>query len=150
MPQATVFSMFEGASVERLNFRHSRGETILPGELADVLKQDPQSVPDPVLREYLIRALGGDLVRPRGRPSSSLSALQCLAAEVMIDLCAETIREDIASGEMKRGRGDPEPRVLAADHVARVFGNFTGRRLSNQISSMKNRDNKNRDNDVSA
>lgn len=110
----------------------------LPEDLVLILENTPECVPDPLLREYLLRALRGELRRPRGRQASKLCLFQCLVADILIEMEVEAVRGEITSGELRRGRGDLEPKAIAADRVVKRFGNFTGRHLLNQISNMKN------------
>ena len=56
----------------------------LPEDLVLILENTPDCVPDPLLREYLLRALLSELRRPKGRPASKLSLSQCLVADVLL------------------------------------------------------------------
>jgi hypothetical protein len=129
--------MWDRTQPGNLRARLDRGQAIGPDDLIEVLKNSEASVPDPLLCELLLRALRGDLRAGRGRPRSKLSLSQCLVADVLREMEAEDVRREIAAGELQRSRGELEPKVIAADRVARRFGNITGRHLSNQISAMK-------------
>lgn len=112
---------------------------ILPEDLILILESTPGCVPDALLREYLLRALRGELRRPRGRPPSRLSSIELTVANIWIELVAEDVRADRAARATKRVRGELEPIIFAANLVARRFGNMTGRHLLNEISDMKKR-----------
>lgn len=110
---------------------------ILPEDLVLILENTPDCVPNAMLREYLLRALRGELRKPKGRPVSKLSHTMLRVAELWIELEAEDIRAERAANTTKRMRGDPEPMKLAADRVAPRFGNITGAHLLNEISVMR-------------
>lgn len=119
--------------------RPNDDRVILPEDLVLILESTPGCVPDAILREYLLRALRGELSRPPGRPRSALSRMQCQAAEIWIKQTAEWVREEIKTGELKRTRGDRGAAEIAANRVGRMFG-ITGLNLRNQISAMKKRE----------
>jgi hypothetical protein len=134
----TVFDDWDPNEVGSLRRRHDNEEIVLPEDLAIIVENDVSAVPDEILRGYLIKALRGELRRKSGRPPSSLPYAKLVAADAMIDVMVDVIKQEVADGVRRRIRGDLEPRVEAADRVARVFGNFSGRHLLNLISSMKN------------
>jgi hypothetical protein len=120
-----------------LKARQNDKRVILPEDLLLILESTPESVPDPLLREYLLRALRDELRRPKGRPASRLTANVLVVADICIKLKAEDICAERAVRGEKHVRGELEPTRLAADEFARPFGNITGQHLLNEISKMK-------------
>ncbi|SEM74859.1 hypothetical protein SAMN05192583_1087 [Sphingomonas gellani] len=110
---------------------------ILSEDLMLILENTPDCVPDATLREYLLRALHGELRKPTGRPVSKLSHAMLRIADIWIELEAEDIRAERAADPTKRMRGDLEPMKLAADRVAPRFGSISRNHLLNEISRMK-------------
>lgn len=117
--------------------RPNDDRVILPEDLVVILENNPDCVPDPLLRGYLLRALRDQLRRPRGRPKGKLSANELTVADIWPELEAKDIRAERAARATKRVRGELEPMKEAANRVARRFGNITGAHLLNEISSMK-------------
>lgn len=115
------------------------GSTPSVEDLAVIIEHNPDAVPDALLRELLLKALRGELSKPRGRPRSALSRMQCQAAEIWIEQSTEWVREEIETVGHKRTRGDPGPAEIAANRVGRMFG-VTGQNFRNQISTMKKRE----------
>lgn len=115
------------------------GSTPSLEDLAVTIEHNPDAVPDALLRELLLKALRGKLSKPRGRPRSALSRMQCQAAAIWIEQSAEWVREEIETGELKWTRGDPGPAEIAADRVGRMFS-LAGLNLRNQISAIKKRE----------
>lgn len=106
--------------------RRNDDRVILREDLVLILEKTPSCIPDDLLREYLLRALRGELRRPKGRPPSKLSKNELTVAAIWIELEAEEIRAERAARNTKRLRGQIEPGIEAADRVARRFGNITG------------------------
>lgn len=138
MDQPLPWASWDRSQLGSLKTRLDREQAITPEDLAVILEGDEACVPDPLLREYLLRALRGKLGRPRGRPKGGLPGYLLEIADGMIEQEAEHIRLERASEAGKRRRGDREPKALAADRIVWMFGNITGDALRNLISSMKN------------
>ena len=113
---------------------------ILKDDLVLILENKPGCVPDDLLREYLLRALRGELRRPKGRPPSKLSDNELTVVDIWVELEAKDIRAEREARITRHVRGELEPVKDAANRVARRFGNITGGHLLNQISAMKKRE----------
>ena len=119
--------------------RPNDDRVILPEDLVLILESTPECVPNTFLREYLLRALRGELSRPRGRPRSALSQIQCQAAETWIEQSTEWVREEGDQGALRRTGGDHGGKEVAANRVGRMFG-IAGQNLRNQISAINSQD----------
>lgn len=138
MQPSTIWSEWDRTQPGSLKRRHDAQESVLPGDLVLILESLPDCVPDALLRDYLLRALRGELHKPRGRPVSKLPNYMLASADVWIKDLAEDIRAERNGRPVKRLRGELEPTRAAADVIAKLFKNITGRHLLNQISKMKN------------
>lgn len=107
-------------------------------DVARVVEANPSLVPDPVIRDYVVKGLRSKLPRPRGRPKNGIGWLG------RIFMARDLVRERIA--ELKeaqrqallpvRKRGDPGLSEMAHEDVARRMRLGSGRSLANAISSL--------------
>ncbi len=139
MANETPFDLWDPARGSSLANRIEHGLDVMPADLITILEGDPDSVPDPLLRGLLVRALRGELRNPAGRPSTSrVRRLIIACAEYWVSDETKEVRAEISTGKLKRTRGDASPKQIAADRIAGLVpGNISGRTLLNEISSLK-------------
>ncbi len=104
-----------------------------------MIEHDERCVTDPLLKEYLLQALRGQLKRSPGHKMSRRPDYVLVMAGVWIEKEKEQVQREIASGKLRRSRGDPGPAEIAADRIAGYIGHTTGRHLLNEISLMRKR-----------
>lgn len=68
MHPSSPWSEWDPTQPGSLTQRPNDQRVILPDDLVVILENTPECVPDPTLREYLLRALRGELHRLKGRP----------------------------------------------------------------------------------
>lgn len=132
------FYMFHPESVGWLHRRHERGLEITEADLTRILDADPDAWTDPVMQDYVKRALTEGLPRRKGRkPMATAQRLRIFMAAFDVEKRADEIREKRRSGKVTRTRCDLEPCVEAAEKVGPQWGLPGGRSLLNQISALK-------------
>lgn len=139
MPNNSPFALWDPARASSLSNRIAHGLNVMPDDLIAILEGDPGCVPDPLLREMLLKDLRRKLRAPKGRrPISHVRKMLIQAAKQWVKADAQALREEIAAGKRKRTRGDDSPTKMAADAIAGWLpGNTSGRTLLNQISDQK-------------
>jgi hypothetical protein len=117
------------------------GDTVLPEDLNRILLAEPEAFSDPLMQDYLLRSLRGELRPRRGRKKLGRARwLGLLLAKWDIEERAEEIRQLRRSGATPRCRSDLSPLLQAADEVAEdwCYRLGTGRSILNQISAHRN------------
>lgn len=139
MPNNSPFDLWDPARGSSLANRIAHGLNVMPDDLIAILESDPSCVPDPLLREMLLKDLRRKLHARRGRrPTNPARKMLIQAAKQWVKADAQALREEIAAGTRKRTRGDDSPTKMAADAIAGWLpGNISGRTLLNQISAHK-------------
>jgi len=138
MDPDSIFYRFHPESIGWLHRRHEHGDEITEADLKRIFEADPAAWLDPLMQDYVKRALTEKLPRKKGRkPMSAAQRLRIFMAAFDIDERTAEIREERRSGKVKRLRGDLEPCVQAADDVGPQWGLPGGRSLLNQISALK-------------
>lgn len=118
-----------------LAWMESRGKQVSAEDVARIIEADPEHITDPILGDYILRGLRGELRRKPGRPAKGLGHLaRILLAE---DLVRERIAERKAANEPRRKRGVPGLSETVHEEVARMMKLGSGRSLANAISSLK-------------
>lgn len=139
MPNQGPFDLWNATRASSLANRIERGLHVMPQDLIAILEGDPDCVQDPLLRSLLVKALRGELRKPKGRPAlGSSREILIWCAERWVKEETEVVREEIRVGKLKRTRGSESPSQIAHDRVAAWLpGNFSGLSLRNQISRQK-------------
>lgn len=139
MPNNSPFELWDPARGSSLANRIAYGLNVMPSDLIAILEGDPCCVPDPLLREMLLKDLRRKLRMPRGRrPTNPARKMLIQAAKQWVKADAQALRQEIAAGKRKRTRGDDSPTKMAADAIAAWLpGNISGRTLLNDISAQK-------------
>lgn len=88
MDNITPWDVFDPTSPESLVRKHEMGIPILNEDLAIVVEANPDVVTVPLLREYLLRGLRGELKKPAGR--KALGAARTLRLEYA-SMCVEIL-----------------------------------------------------------
>jgi hypothetical protein len=117
------------------------GDTVLPEDLNRILLAEPEAFSDPLMQDYLLRSLRGELRPRRGRKKLGRARwLSLLLAHWDIQERAEEIRQARRAGMTLRKRSDFSPLEQAANEVAEDWSHRlgTGRSILNQISAHRN------------
>ena len=129
---------FSRDSIGSLHRRHGNGETILKSDLIPILESDQASLDDPIMRDYLLRSLRGELKPPRGRtPYSPERELRVCAAAELLPVVTAEVREERRRKGVAAGRTLVEPCVEAANRLGDQLHLSNGRSLLNEISAWK-------------
>jgi hypothetical protein len=146
MTDDTIWDEWDRSRLSSLHRRHEEieagnptADVILPADLEAIIDGNEACVPDKLLREYLLKALRGELKRSRGRQRVRIPDLVLEAISQIIDEDAAAIAAGRKSGAIKHSRGDPTPKEAAVDDLAGMFGNVTGLTLLNRISKHRKR-----------
>lgn len=137
----TIFSRYDPSSIGWLHRRVDEGLEILNSDLVGILDANPRLVPDPVLREYVIRGLRSQLKAKRGR-KRPLSRL--VLEPYMVALYDDLLPKLQARAERKKAkgitkcRGDYSPAECAQKVIGNLF-QMEQESMRNLISSHKNR-----------
>lgn len=137
------YYLFDPSSIGWLHRRHAAGEVIRKDDIIRLLEADPDNASDPLLQNYLVPALKGELNGKRGRPPRTFGR------KLKLWLASHEYQERLAvyragrrGRSNRRNRSDLEPSVVIAGEVAREFRlGCTGRGFLNEISRMKKEDN---------
>lgn len=142
MQSVTVFDAYDPDHLEWLQIRHRFGKDVDATDLARLIRANPDTVTDPLLRDYVCCALEGQLRKKRGRPAVSFEhEVRLLQAGFRVERLAARIRQ------MRKGRAsnsvrssaDFSPMEIAAEHVARRLKLGAGTTLLKDISRQKSR-----------
>jgi len=131
---------YDPTSIGWLHRRAEGGEEILNADVAQIVEANPALVPDPVLRDYVVRGLAGKLKAKRGRKRGT--------ARMLRDLYIVALYEDLlprlqARSERRKRKGlgkvraDYSPAEHAQALIARRVGMATPEGVRNLISSHK-------------
>lgn len=131
---------FDPSSIGWLHRRHAAGEVICKDDIIRLLEADPDNAHDPLLQDYLVPALKGELNGKRGRPAMTpLKLLRYQAARSLYDERLVQFQRERDDGTRVREPYEEEPSVQVAQEVANEFFlGCTGRGFLNRISLMKN------------
>ena len=127
---------------EWLISRHHQGEHISRDDVIRIVQYDRSAAADPIVCEYLLRALRGELTARRGRKRTPSGELRLIFAET---LSYELARRYEARDRwwknrgITRPRGDLSPTDRAHAVVARILGYSSLEVVRNSLSSRKKR-----------
>jgi hypothetical protein len=143
-----MFGMSEGIhdyvnSGEWLRHRAAQGHAITAEDVARIITARPDTVPDGILRAYVLEALRGELKGAAGRPArTTVHELKLHLAAHQVDVLIRWYRRakergyDYASNPGRERLGLSE---YVHEHVARRLKLGSGRSLANHLSSLKRR-----------
>lgn len=139
MPAFTIYDLFNPDHPGWLHHRSWTAQYISKGDVERIVGANPGCERhDPLVRELLVRARGGELKPRRGRPAAAFKVIHLalfLADEWIKERRAE-IRAERRAG-YARMRGDLPPVFQAANQYANSFGCGTGGELLNCLSKQR-------------
>jgi len=142
MPSFTAFDAYDPDHLAWLHTRHRFKKPVEATDLARLIRANPGTVTDPLLRDYVCRALEGQLKKNRGRPAVTFEhEVRLLQAGFRVERLAARIRQ-MRKGRVSssvRSSADFSPMELAAEHVARRMKLGAGTTLLKDISRQKSR-----------
>jgi hypothetical protein len=140
MDPASPWYEYDPSSVGWLQRRHRKGDVILTEDIERIVAADRDSFCDPLVQEYLLRALRGDLKPVRGRPALGITRdLRIGAAAELLAEETQSVRAERKARGIRGGGALVEPCVEAADRLGDALMLPRGRTLLNEISSWKRR-----------
>lgn len=129
--------LFDPLSIGWLHRRAEQGLVVLNEEVSAIIAADPDLVPDPVLRDFIVRGLGGELKQKRGRKRTAVKELKELYAvaryEVLLPRMQALARERKSKG-LKKGSVDFSPSEEACELIARELRLGSGENVRNILS----------------
>ena len=134
-----LYQMFGPGTFAVIERKLARSAFVDGAELALVLRNNPDAVLPPVIREYMVLWLEGKVKPPRGRKRGGVTkAVRDALAWVFYEqYLAEFQRQaaDRRSRNGKKPRRQPPPHHLAAERVAgELFPNHTAAYVLNLVS----------------
>ena len=135
------FDLFDPDRPGWLHRRSSRKEDILPADVARILEQNPELLPDIVIRDLAVRGLRGELKAKRGRKPRSQGLLEWRLMARYADLVEELLADKPRTrrtGPSPAAQG-PSPMELIHAILAKEFKLGGADNVRNLISSLKNR-----------
>ena len=135
----TIHYMFDPNSIGWLHHRHKERKEIRKEDIIRLLEEDADNVLDPLLQDYLLPALKGELNGKRGRPPLSLGRrVRYYAASMAYEERLAEFQRERDEGVRVREANELEPSIQVAQEVADEFQlGCSGRSLLNVISRMK-------------
>ncbi|PKB13522.1 hypothetical protein B0I00_3324 [Novosphingobium kunmingense] len=122
MHKSSPYYEFDRRSIGSLHRRHQKGEEILKEDIIALLEADPDNADDPLLQDYLLPALKGELKPNRGRkPDTMERLLRFQAAMREYDERLAAFQRDRAEGRRKREPYEREPSIQVAEEVIATF-----------------------------
>jgi len=140
MPSFTIFDAYDPDHLVWLQTRHRFEKDVDAADLARLIRANPGTVTDPLLRDYVCRALEGQLKKKRGRPAATFEhEVKLLQAGFRVERLAARIRQMRKSHLSSRVRSsaDFSPMEFAAEHVARRLKLGAGTTLLKDIYRQK-------------
>ncbi len=130
---------FDPSSINWLHRRHAAGEVIRKDDIIRLLEANPGNADAPLLQDYLVPALKGELNGKRGRPAmTSAKLMRYQAARSLYEERLAQFHRERDDGTRMREPYEEEPSVQVAQEVANAFClGCTGRGFLNRISVMK-------------
>lgn len=130
---------FDPSSIGWLHRRHAAGEVIRKDDIIRLLEANPDNADDPLLQDYLVPALKGELNGTPGRPAMTpVKLLRYQAAWSLYEERLAQFQRERDDGSRVRKPYEEEPSVQVAQAVAdEFFLGCTGRGFLNRISVMK-------------
>lgn len=140
MDSKTPWDQFGPDSLSFIHRRSEQGAHVSAEDVARIVEANPESIPDPVLRDHVVRGLRQQLQKKRGPQSSAVRELKMLYAAAMVEnltrrLAARSRRRK-AKG-ISRLRSDYGPSELAHVLVANQLGFKSWEVLRNALSSRR-------------
>lgn len=139
MHKTSPYYEFDRGSIGSLYRRHEKGDEILKEDIIALLEADPDNANDPLLQDYLLPALKGELKPKRGRkPDTMERLLRYEAAMLSYDEHLAAFQRDRAEGRRKREPYEREPSIQVAEEVIAEFSLYCSPpSFLNRISIMK-------------
>lgn len=144
MHESSPFYLFHPDSPGWLKRRHQCGEPVSVADVARIVSANPAYNPDPLFREYIVRALRGELKGKPGPKRSSARELKFLLCGTVVANLAARLT---ARRKRQKGKGIEKRRVhysateLAEEVVARRWTRGPANSLRNELSARRNRNN---------
>ena len=132
---------YDRASIGWLHRKADDGEEILNPDVARIVEANPTLIPDPVLRDYIVRGLAGELKARRGRKRGSARMLRDLYVVALYDDLLPRLQARAERRKRKgirKVRADYSPAEHAQALIAKRVGMATPEGVRNLISSHKN------------
>lgn len=139
MNYTTPWDLFEPTSLGSLARKHEKGLPVLNEDLAILVEANPDVIGDPLLQEYLLRGLRGELKEPAGRKALGPARMAKLEyASMCVEILTKWYKRAAMRGyayALKKSDGGLSEQVHAK--VARRLKLGAGESLANALSRHK-------------
>lgn len=137
----SAYYLYDPTSIGWLHRKAEIGDEILNSDVIRIVEANPASIPDTVLRDYIVRGLAGELRARRGRKRGSARTLRDLYVVALYDDLLPRLQARAERRKRKgirKVRADYSPAEHAQALIAKRVGMATPEGVRNLISSHNN------------
>ena len=142
MNENEPFYSYHPDSIGWLKRRHANGVPISKFDVARIVEADPSAANDPLVLDFIIRGLRGELRMKPGPKRSPSRELMLLYAAILVEDLVKKLTLKAGRQRKKsieKRRGDRSSSELAHELVARRLRLAGGPALRNELSARRNR-----------